>query len=49
MLYNWEPTGIQYTRKAFEECDGHTKSELVMTCYSAVNCRRLMMLVIILF
>jgi len=37
MLYNWEPTGIQCPRKAFEECDVHTKSEPVMNIYSAVN------------
>jgi hypothetical protein len=49
VLYNLEPTGIQCPRKTFEECDGHTKSERVMTFYSAVNCKQQIKMMIALF
>ena len=48
MLYNWEPTGIQCPRKIFEECDGHTKPELVMTLYNGVYCRLVRMMIILM-
>jgi len=46
ITYSCEPTGIQCSRKTFEECDGHMKSERVINFYSAVNCRRLMVLMV---